>query len=539
MLSTPEAVSPSEQITASIAPEETDECLPNLRTEIEATDSELPSASEAPAADASFWIAFGLVDMQRRDRSTGEKLELHAEGALSCTVPTGFFALASTIPDANAAVGSIARLLSSAPPLCLNSQGRAQYVYRMAHGELGLASLILPDGVQLIAPGDALPLPSGAEFDPNRYPYRRLSDLPATTEMDLDPLRSPQLEPAVKGSPFASFSLLGRSAEYEALAVAAVPLLGVICLTGQATIWYAPPNAGKTLISLKLLADAVMAKRINPANVYYINADDSSQGLADKLSLMDELGIHTLVPGHRGFKPDRLAELLRQAAADGKARGALVIIDTVKKFTSLMDKAKASAFADACRAFVMAGGTVVGFAHTNKKPSADGSLTYSGTTDLLDDFDAAYILTPMQVEDHNETAVTFRYMKRRGGNAETATFAYARDSDISYAERLASVREVDPNELEGFRRREVEQDSGAVIAVVQAHIAKGVVGKMALAKDAAREANVSERSVIRVLDEFAGDDPDRHHWRVTRGARGVRQYEVLSRPEAMDDEPPT
>ena len=452
-------------------------------------------------------------------------------------LPNGCFALAAATPAANASVGSVAQLISARAPLCVLSKGRAHFLYRMADGNPVPTTLCLPEDVRLIGPGAVLTLPSGPEFNPGKYPYKTLDDLPALIAADLVPLQSPRPEPEVKESPFSAFSMLGMSAEYEAKAITAKPLLGDLCMSGQATIWYAPPNAGKTLVSLKLLSDAVGEGRLNAANAYYINADDSSQGLAEKMALTDELGVHTLAPGHQDFRPEALTDLLRDAARRDKARGCLIIIDTVKKFTSLMDKGKASAFADACRTYVMAGGTIVGFAHTNKKPNASGGLVYAGTSDLIDDFDAAYVLTPMQAETDGETIVTFENKKRRGSNPETAAFAYARDGDITYAERLASVREVQPAEIDGFRRRDAELDSSDVIAKVKACIAQGAGGKMALAKRVAVEANVSERSVMRVLQDYTGDDPAKHHWRLTRGPRGVQRFEVLTsiaEPDGID-----
>ena len=149
----------------------------------------------------------------------------------------------------------------------------------------------------------------------------------------------------IKGNPLTGYSLKGQAAKFEEMAIEAKPLLSDLCLTGQATIWYAPPNAGKTLIGLKLLVDAIDAGRVNPANVYYINADDSSEGLATKMHLLDALGAHTLAPGHKGFKAENLTSLFHEMAQREKAQGSLIIIDTVKKVTNLMDKGKASAFA--------------------------------------------------------------------------------------------------------------------------------------------------------------------------------------------------
>lgn len=141
-------------------------------------------------------------------------------------------------------------------------------------------------------------------------------------------------------SPFNAYSLRGTAAEFEDRATDAVPLLGDICLSGQATILYAQPNSGKTLVTLHLLIEAVRAGRIEPDAAYYLNADDGSKGFADKLRIADTYGIHTLAPGFKGFKAAELLGLLRRSAAEDKARRRVVIIDMLKKFTSLMKKGR-------------------------------------------------------------------------------------------------------------------------------------------------------------------------------------------------------
>lgn len=54
-----------------------------------------------------------------------------------------------------------------------------------------------------------------------------------------------------------------------------------------------------------------------------------------------------------------------------------------------MDNGKSSDFAKVIRQFSLKGGTVIALSHANKHPGADGRTVYSGTTDIVDDFDCA------------------------------------------------------------------------------------------------------------------------------------------------------
>lgn len=344
------------------------------------------------------------------------------------------------------------------------------------------------------------------------------------------PAVSETAAPVRSSSPFDAFSLRGTAAEFEDRATDAKPLLGEICLSGQATILYAQPNSGKTLITLHLLLDAVRTERIEADLVYYCNADDGSDGFARKLRIADTAGFHTLAPGFKGFKASELLSLLRRSAENDSARGRLIVIDTLKKFTSLMKKDDAAAFGDACRQFVMRGGTILAMAHTAKNANADGSIRYGGTTDFIEDFDAVYVLKPIDGPPGSvERVVEFRNLKRRGDNPELAAYAYSTERGISYDELLMSVRPAEIGQLEAFQRIAEQVNDDAVIQAIGERILAGHFnGKMELASLAAEKAGVSGKAAMRIVDRYTGDDPSQHRWNFRRGARGVLIYELLA-----------
>ena len=270
----------------------------------------------------------------------------------------------------------------------------------------------------------------------------------------------------------------------------------------------------------------MQAGRINPKNVFYINADDNSEGLATKMEMMDDLGVHTLAPGYRDFKAVELAPRLLQMAQRDQARGVLVLIDTTKKFTRLMDKNHASAFGDACRQVAMRGGAVLNLAHVNKNPKGDGTVQNAGTTDLIEDMDAAYTITPLEPSD-GERAVEFRCIKRRGGGTMSAAYSYAMEEGISYAELLASVRPVDLSTVDTFRKVEQQRDDAEVVAVIAACIAEGHNTKMALQQEVARRAEIAGRAALRMIEKYTGKDPAQHRWFFRIGERGAKVFELL------------
>lgn len=486
----------------------------------------IPLSVEVERSDIVFWRNFGFAP------SAGSiENPLCPDGHDLCApLPDGMIAF--TVLRENA--GKIARVIGEFAVEAMLPFSIGQRNFRLARVGVDCPRFDtsgLPETVQCLQAGDVIPLPA----DLGGYHINCLSDLPLLPTRQVRHAVGPKLEPEVINSPLASYSLRGKASEFEARAVEEKPLLGDICRSGQVTFLFAPPNAGKTLITLSLLAEAIDAGRINPGNVWYINADDSSSGFAAKMRLMDDLGVHTLAPGHRGFKSHNLIDLFQEVVELDKAKGSLIIIDTVKKFVSLMDKGRASAFTNACRQIAMAGGAIVGLAHTNKNPDGNGKARYAGTSDTVDDCDAAYIAEPVEGEGGaGEKVVLFTCIKRRGNNAAKVAFAYAHDGDISYDERLASVRLIAPDQIGDFERIEAERSDAEVIAAVKACILEGIAAKMVLAREVARRAKVSTRAAIRTLESYTGDDPASHHWQFSIKHRGEKRYALLPPTEAAD-----
>lgn len=106
-----------------------------------------------------------------------------------------------------------------------------------------------------------------------------------------------------------SFALNGQSGELEKQLVDDKFILGRIAILGQATVIYAPPNTGKTLLMLAMLRDGIISGEVDASSVYFVNADDHFKGALEKLKLAEKHGFKMLVPSHNGFKAETMTAI--------------------------------------------------------------------------------------------------------------------------------------------------------------------------------------------------------------------------------------
>lgn len=277
-----------------------------------------------------------------------------------------------------------------------------------------------------------------------------------------------------------SFSLSGQSEIMKTKMLADRYVLDRIAILGQATTIYAKPNTGKTLLVLWMLIESIKAGRISGENVYYINADDDYKGLVYKTSLAEKHGFQMLAPGHNDFESVALQGYMRQMIDDGTASGSVIILDTLKKFTNLMEKKTNSGFMNRAREYVSNGGTLIMLAHTNKNRDADGKAVFGGTSDVVDDCDCAFILD--EVAKTNTTKqVLFENIKCRGDVANELAFSYSVEEGKRYQYRLESVEPADKNATAKAKEEKIAADARAkdqeVIDAITEAIEQGITQK--------------------------------------------------------------
>lgn len=329
-------------------------------------------------------------------------------------------------------------------------------------------------------------------------------------------------------NPLARYAINDQLDYLKSQASQAVFVLENLAIKSQITNVYAKPNTGKTLITLKSLTEQITCGTISGDDVYYINADDSYNGLIEKLELLKKFKINVLAPGHKGFDTRQIRKLIRDLSTPEHAKNTVLLIDTLKKVTDVMSKGDSSTFFRLLRQFSAQGGTVITLAHTNKNDGPDGRPVYGGTTDSLDDTDCAYTMARIDNGESDYAIVEFNNIKNRGNVCQKAYFRYSRKEGQSYAELFNSVEEVAPEDIQSsMQGTKGAMDESAVILAITDYISEGKNQKMELVKEASALLEISQKKVQSVLEKFTGNNPELHHWNFKTKARGAKVFELL------------
>lgn len=315
-------------------------------------------------------------------------------------------------------------------------------------------------------------------------------------------------------------------------------VLDRIAILGQWTNFYATPNTGKTLLTIWMLVQQVKAGEIDGSKIHYVNADDHYKGSVEKLELLEPHKINVLIPTQNNFDTDKLTRLIGQLTKDNEAMGQVIILDTLKKFTDLMDKKAATAFGKLARSFVGAGGTIITLAHTNKNRNDKGKRVFGGTSDILDDCDCSYVIDGGGPDGHNKYRAIFDNNKARGDVAQKVAFQYSKLDGCTYEQLLNSIvrlgkKEAKAADKENQLRKDIRVDKTTVDAILEA-LGDGELNTQAILSHVTEETPIGRRPAKIALIKWTGEDYDQgHRWTFRRGEKNEKLYTRLSNP--IDD----
>jgi hypothetical protein len=243
-----------------------------------------------------------------------------------------------------------------------------------------------------------------------------------------------------------------------------------------------------------------------------------------------------LLPYHNEFNTPKLLPLVEALVAKEEAKCIVIVLDTLKKFTDLMDKKKATDFGKLIRAFVSKGGTAITLAHTNKNRGDDGKPVFGGTSDILDDCDCSYILDAGEPDKFGKHWVIFENIKSRGDVADQVMFTFSKSKGNTYQDVINSIerRDAEEKELTAHlsKKKHREDKDQEVIEAILDYLADDELQTKDLI-NGVHELTVFSKSRIKtvLLDYAGGDYLQGNRWSKRKGEqRNQRLYKKLPDP---------
>lgn len=188
-------------------------------------------------------------------------------------------------------------------------------------------------------------------------------------------------------------------------------------------------NGGKTTLMVHIAGD--MAK--DGYRVMYINADASASDIKDYKHHAMEYGYTLINPDLTNGTADKVIEELKFAStSQSDCSKVVIVLDTLKKFGDMMNKAKSKQFNSLLRTLTAKGITVICLAHTNKHDDKDGKPIFEGTGDLRNDFDELIYLIPIRNPDGTTTVSTLKDKTR--ADIRDESFVITADREVKLLE---------------------------------------------------------------------------------------------------------
>ncbi|MDF9788118.1 AAA family ATPase [Polynucleobacter sphagniphilus] len=291
-----------------------------------------------------------------------------------------------------------------------------------------------------------------------------------------------------------------------------------LLVAGHLIVICAQANGGKTTIFVYICAQ--LAK--NGYRVLYINADASASDLKTYAEHAHDNGYTLLNPDLTNGSAEKVIASLKGMSQqlDADYSKTVLVLDTLKKFSDLMQKSKAKEFNNILRALTAKGMTIICLAHTNKYKDADGKPVFEGTGDLRNDVDELIYLIPVKNTDGSMTVSTDADKVR--ARVENMSFSISADGEVSaldgYVDTLSIAHE----------QQQYKEDE-SIIEFVQSQI--GFASKTAselyqLAKQ--EDLGIAKRRLQTVLNRYADGKSKNPKWLAIKAPTHGYRYGLIA-----------
>jgi predicted ATP-dependent serine protease len=280
-----------------------------------------------------------------------------------------------------------------------------------------------------------------------------------------------------------------------------------LIIKGHVVAIVAPPNGGKTTLMMH-----IASKLAESVKVIYVNADVSSTDAIHYMQIAKDKGFKLLLPDIvLGKSINDIGKKLEEMASDeNDYSNIVIIIDTLKKMTDIINKNISKKLYQLFRSLSGKGVTIILLGHTNKH-KVDGKDVFEGTGDLRADVDELIYLDSSK-NNSSEITISTKPDKVRG-SFEPITFIIDGNRNVSQTGNYTDVSKL--NEYDSKLK-----DEASIIEAINTAIDTGNSIQSDIIKYCQDKYSLGKRSVKRVLDYFTNNDNPL--WLSERGATNNR-----------------
>jgi hypothetical protein len=125
------------------------------------------------------------------------------------------------------------------------------------------------------------------------------------------------------------------------------------------------------------------------------------------------------------------------------------------------------------------------------------------------------------------TVIEFRNIKKRGNVELSTAYSYSQEQGLPYEELLWSVEKVDDDQLEPLRQQAEMVSDQEITDAIENCINQGINTKMQLAEAVAERTKTSKKNVLKIIEKYTGNDPDKHLWNFTVREHGAKVFDLM------------
>lgn len=282
-----------------------------------------------------------------------------------------------------------------------------------------------------------------------------------------------------------------------------------LIVSGSLTVIVAEPNGGKTTVMMHIAEQL----SLSGYEVIYINVDASGAQIKDFHNRSKKSGFVIIAPDlHADQSAETVKDQIKKLSESNEdISNNVFILDTLKKFSNLLNKSDAKDFMKILRRLTARGATIIALGHTNKYLDQNKNPIYEGVGDIKNDCDNLIYFIPQKQPDGSLIVSTSTENGKRRFEIKDISFKVDSNLDVEVLDSYLDLTE------EIINQRNQERDAPIIEKI------KETIGTNKYSQEdllVLIKTKITRRECLRVLKAYP------EFWDVSNGGRSKKIYRL-------------